>query len=456
MLAVCCMWLLALALPLAADGQAGDASPSVIALAAAPSPLSMNEAVALALEHSPLVRIAEENYNRATGAVTEAKGGARPNLAISGSYIRNDKASEAEFGGGFPGMEGGGKIVTQPLSTKQARATLSQPIDISGLLGASVSAAEYGKVAADAGLQAARQDVALGVRSAYLQVLQARDQQTVSQDSVTRLKEYVRIAQVRFDAGSAPKYDVIRAQTELVNAEQTLITSQNAGRLAEAQLASVLGMRLPPDMQLTAPSTGDRDLPPMEDVMARALTARPEAVADKAAELAADRGILIARRGLKPGMRVDGNLNWNGTTTQLNSRQFSADLMLSVSVPVFDSGVTKGRVEQARAAAGSAKAASAQTQLTIRLEVEQAYVSIENARKRLDSARAVVGQAEEGMRLARVRYENGVSAPIEVTDAQLALTVAQTKLVDSRHDLLLAYARLARAAADDSFAVHQN
>ena len=68
MLAVCCMWLLALALPLAADGQAGDASPSVIALAAAPSPLSMNEAVALALEHSPLVRIAEENYNRATGA----------------------------------------------------------------------------------------------------------------------------------------------------------------------------------------------------------------------------------------------------------------------------------------------------------------------------------------------------------------------------------------------------
>jgi len=130
--------------------------------------------------------------------------------------------------------------------------------------------------------------------------------------------------------------------------------------------------------------------------------------------------------------------------------------MLSVSVPVFDSGVTKGRVEQARAAAGSAKAASAQTQLTIRLEVEQAYVSIENARKRLDSARAVVGQAEEGMRLARVRYENGVSAPIEVTDAQLALTVAQTKLVDSRHDLLLAYARLARAAADDSFAVHQN
>lgn len=456
MLAACCVWLLALAVPLAAGGQAGDASPSVIALAVAPSPLSMKEAVALALEHSPIVRIAEENYNRATGAVTEAKGGARPSLAISGSYIRNDRAMEADFGGDIPGMEGGGKIVTQPLSTRQARATLSQPIDISGLLGASVSAADCGKVAASAGLQAARQDVALGVRSAYLRVLQAREQQTVSQDSVARLKEYLRLAQVRFDAGSAPKYDVIRAQTELVNAEQGLIASQNGVRLAEAQLASVLGMRLPPDPQLAAPSTGDRDLPPMEDVMTRALTARPEAVADKAAELAAGRGILIARRGLKPGMRVDGNVNWNGTTTQFNNRQFSADLMLSVSVPVFDSGVTRGRVEQARAAAGSAKAASAQTQLTIRLEVEQAYASIENARKRLDSARAVLAQAEEGMRLARVRYESGVSTPIEVTDAQLALTEAQTNLVNARHDLLLACASLARAAADDSYAVDQN
>lgn len=432
--------------PAAASGV-----PAPSPMPVAPSPLSLDQALALAMDHSPVLKIAAENYRRATGAVTEARGATLPGLTITGAYIRNDQKTEAEFPTGPPPAPTQ-KIPIQPLETKQAKATLSQPLDISGLLGASVDAARYSQVAAEADLAAARHQLALNVRSSYLHILQAREQRGVSQDAVDRLKEYLRLAKVRVDAGSAPKFDVIRAQTELVNAEQTLLAAQNAVRLAEVQLASVMGVRLAQDPVLDTPDVAEKPLPALEALVEQAQKQRPEAVSDKAAVMAAERGIHIARRGLRPGMRVDGNVNWNGTTTAFNNRQFTADLMLSVSVPIFDSGITRGRVEQARAIAGATQAASEQTAITIRMEVEQACLNIENALKRLKSANANVTQAREGLRLANVRYESGVSTEIEVTDAQLALTEAQTNLVNARYDLLIAYARLARATADQGFA----
>lgn len=436
-------------LPVVPPVSAQASPPSETVTTTEASPLSLNQAVNLALLHSPGLRIAEEEYRRAGGALTSARGARHLNLGINASYQRFDKVETATFGEP-PNQQ---TVKLGQLSARHATATLAQPIDISGELGAAVSAAEYQRRAALYDFEANRQQLLLNVRQSYYALLQAREQQRVAEESVGRYKELLRLANVRLEAGSAPKFDVLRAQTDLANAEQTQISAVNSVRLAEAQLASVMGVSLPSPVFLQAPSGKPGALPEMEKLIEQGLTGRPEAEADEASVEAARKGIKVARRSLAPSLRIAFNYNYSGNTTLFQPRKFTSDVLVSLTLPIFDGGVTKGQIEQARASLESAQAAADQTGLTIRLDVEQAYVSIQNAEKRLSTAETTLAQAEEALRLAQVRYEAGVGTPSEITDAEVALTQAQTNVVNARYDVLLAYARLARATGEPSYAL---
>jgi outer membrane protein len=89
----------------------------------------------------------------------------------------------------------------------------------------------------------------------------------------------------------------------------------------------------------------------------------------------------------------------------------------------------------------------------IALEVRQAYLTLQDAQKRLAVAQKGLAQATEALRLARVRFEAGVSPQLEISDAELAFTQAQTNLVNAQFDYLDAYAALLRAigAIDEQY-----
>ncbi len=401
-------------------------------------PLTISRAVELALEHSPEVRLAAQQYARASGSLRSARGATGPSLGITGTYIRYDKVEEAEIA---PGQ----KIKIGQIDARRATATLRQPIDISGILGAAVEAADYQRVAAEMDLISARYDVALAVQSAYLGVLRARDAREVSREAVLSLKAYLDLAKARFEAGTAAQFDVLRAQTELAAAEQRLISAENAVRLAEVGLASVMGVRLPPALELQAPPDVRSEAPEAEDAVEAALKNRTELASAEAVIRAAERGVHIARAGLRPGLQVSANYNYNGNTTIFQPRTFTADAVVAVSIPIFDNGVTRGKVEEAEAGVEAARARKERVALNVRQEVEQAVSSVENARKRLEVAEATLREASEAFRLAKVRYESGVGLLVETTDAQVAYTAAQTNVVSAKYDLYLAQVQLARA-----------
>ncbi|MCC6483232.1 MAG: TolC family protein [Armatimonadetes bacterium] len=413
------------------------------------NPLTLNQAVNLALAHNPGLSIAKEAYRRAGGVLVQARGARLPNLSINASYQRFDKVETATFGTP-PNTQ---KVELGQIDSKRATATLAQPVDVSGALGAGVSAAHYQQRAALYDFETNRQQLLLVVRQNYYALLQALEQERVAGESVALYKEQLRLANVRLEAGSAPKFDVLRAQTDLANAEQTLISAQNGVRIAEIALANTLGVRLVFPVRLQSPDIQPRTLPEVDQLIKEGESSRPEAEANEASIEAAKKGIHIARAGLSPSLQLAFHYNYNGNTTLFQPRQFTSDLLLSVSIPIFDGGVTRGRIEQAKANLETAKASYDQTDLNIRLDVEQAYVSIQNAEKRLATAQTTQAQAQEALRLAQVRYEAGVGTPVEITDAEVAYTQAQTNVVNARYDVLLAYARLARATGEPSYAL---
>ncbi|MEJ5296413.1 MAG: TolC family protein [Armatimonadota bacterium] len=401
-------------------------------------PLTITRAVELAMEHSPEIKLAGQQFARASGALRSARGATGPSLGVSGTYIRYDKVEEAEIG---PGQ----KIKIGQIDARRATATLRQPVDISGILGAAVEAADYQKIAAELDLISARYDVALAVQSAYLAVLRARDAREVSREEVQSLKTYLELAKARYEAGTAAQFDVLRAQTQLAAAEQRLISAENAVRLAEVGLASVIGVTLPPSLELQPPPDVRAEAPDPQDAVEAAVKGRPEVASAEAAVRAAERGVHIARAGLRPSLQVAANYNYNGNTTIFQPRTFTADAVVSVSIPIFDNGVTRGKVEEAEAGVEAARARRERVLLNVRQEVEQAISSVENARKRLEVAEATLKEASEAFRLAKVRYESGVGLLVETTDAQVAYTAAQTNVVSAKYDLYLAQIQLARA-----------
>jgi len=68
------------------------------------------------------------------------------------------------------------------------------------------------------------------------------------------------------------------------------------------------------------------------------------------------------------------------------------------------------------------------------LQVRQAFLSIKEAEKRIDTSQVAVNQAQEDFRMSQVRYEAGVGTNLDVIDAELALTQAKTNYIQALYD----------------------
>jgi outer membrane protein TolC len=233
---------------------------------------------------------------------------------------------------------------------------------------------------------------------------------------------------------------VARAEVDVANARVDLIRARNAERLARVALNTAMGIEADTPTQVQdnlvrEPITIDRMA-----VRAEALDKRPEhrqarlrvAVAE-ATERQTFRNFFpdITAGGTYGAARADMNEIW--------------ELNLALTWTLFDGG---GRIARWREAKANLEAAGARvkaSELDITREVEQAVYSVLEAEERIDAAQVAVNSAQENFRLAQGRFDAGVGTILELTDAQLALTVAQNQETQALADYRIALYRLDRA-----------
>src|SRR5439155_5153267 len=112
---------------------------------------------------------------------------------------------------------------------------------------------------------------------------------------------------------------------------------------------------------------------------------------------------------------------------------------------VFTGGLIKSRVRQAQDAADAARATLDQVRQAVAQDVRTSLLNLREAEARRATTARNVEQASEALRIANVRYQAGVSTNVEVTDAQVALTQAQTNRVNADYDFLVAQSAVQRA-----------
>jgi outer membrane protein TolC len=280
----------------------------------------------------------------------------------------------------------------------------------------------------------------------------------VQEESVQLLESQLKDQQNRFEAGTVPRFNVLQAEVALANQQPSLISARNNYRIALITLGRTIGLDFDPRRGDKPPleCVGELSYEPRDMPLAAAVELgkerRPFLKSQRANILVQVQNLRGAFAGIQPSLSVNGGY-------AVESSEFSDKLSavatgwffgINGSWAIFDGLETVGAVKAARATLSQAKITYDDAVRQVELEIQQAYSNLQQDRELYFSQSKNVDQAREALRLASARLGVGAGVQLDVLNAQLALTQAQS----TRLSALSAYnsdlAEFDRATATDT------
>jgi outer membrane protein TolC len=409
------------------------------------APLTVEQAVALALAHAPRLRQLDFNRAAAEAGVSRAQADERLQVDFSASYTRYSNVPE--FAVLLPGTEGGVLFPNIP-DNGRFRLGASYPLYTGGRTEGLIDAARGELDSTEGQLDAARRDLVLETRQAYWALVTASERVRVLTDNLAAFEAHLTDARNRERFGLAARNEVLAVEVERDRAELTRLRAETSARLARANLSRLLGIPSPQPIELTEtlapiPSPGEES----EALLARALENRSELRSLRARAAAAEALARAEHSAALPRLSLAGgyivahpNPRFLPPLPEWNDNW---ELGVSLGWNVFDGGRASAGQAQALARADAARAELEDAQERIRLEVVQAHLDFENAQAEVELSARALTAAEESRRVAAERYRAGVILSSELLDAEVALLRAGLDRTEA-----LASSRLASAALD--------
>ena len=401
-------------------------------------PITVDEAVAIALDQQPNIHARLGDYAAAKYRVDQALSPLLPQLAAAVSTSKSHSTTVTTSS--LTGLASAQVVNRDFGDTLTAQITLSQLLFDFGKTRASVDAARKLSEVALEDVELQRQLITQTVKQAFTNINFAQRLIRVNEQALQRAELNLRSARGFFDVGTRPKSDVTRAEVDVANARVDVIRARNAERLARVALNTAMGVPADTATQVVdslvfQPVTMDG-----RKLMDEALRRRPESRQARLRAEAADALVRRAVRDFYPD--ITGAAAYGGTRTVFDEA-WSATFSLSWSI--FDGGNRIARHREARANLDAAQARVRATELDIQRDVEQAQIQVSEAEERIQAAQKAVESAQENFRLAQGRFDAGVGTILELTDAQLALTQTQNTEAQALADYRIALSNLDRA-----------
>jgi outer membrane protein len=429
-----------------AETQTGDDSKPRQGQLLPLQPLSLADTINIALKQNPTILKAQRDLEAAQGVAVQTRAIAIPKVTATGEFsaVQNIDIDLFRVPGGltFGNNQSWGSQIK-----------LVQSLYEGGRMLSSLRAARLTTEQSVLNYQTTVADTVLAVELGYFDVLLADQQITVQEASVELLTNELTDTTKRFDAGTVPRFNVLRAEVELANARPKLIRARNELRISKNNLANLMGVNLPKaaleDIPLTL--SGKLEAEPFDMDLSRAialaLERRSELGALRKAEALRKEDIVTAKAGYRPSVQAYAGYDIHNS---MLSQDLSFELHgwiagAQLTWNLFDGLSTQGRIKQAKANYDRAGVELDDVARRIELEVRTARSNFIEAREVLESQKKVVEEAEEALRLARARNEAGTGTQLDVLSAQTALTDARNTQIQALHDYEAARARMERA-----------
>ena len=432
-----------------------------------PTPQAARAAVEAALARAGIAAASGKVQGNLGGQVQYQKIFGRPNFGGGGLVIGGGTGTGTTTGTGTgtgTTTGGAGNFNANPSTTKQLSLNVSLPVYTGGRVKNSRRAAQAAARAAVLTSQQTEQELAAQTIIAYLGVLRGQELLRVADSNLDTSRERRRISGVRFGAGAAARLEVLNADAELAAAQQNRIQSSNALAQAKAAVNILLARapetplrvenittlvlpavaRFPLAQQATAIAQGGA-VPASADLRGVVATDLPSLLATQENINAAGFNVAAQKSQRKPnvGLSLTGLLR--DPVGAVGRSIFSAGVSLAQTL--FDGGRISSQVREANASLDQAKLGFVGQQLQVANAIEGSLLTLDSARKKLASTDTAVLSAQEALRAANLAFTAGAGTPLDVTNAQNALLLAQTNAVNARFDVAQAQVQLAAATA---------
>ena len=427
--------------------------------------LSPRQCVEMALTKNAKVAVAEDDLAAAQAKIGQARSGLLPQASASTALIHtafnenNGPAKAARIGKGLNQVFGLISGQFNPISSLTSSASMSsltpvknlrkdsltikQVIYAGGQIRAAIRASEFLAQSQEWRKEATLEDLELETKRAYYDCLLARALVRVAERSVKTFERQLSDANQMFEVGMVSHFQVLRAETELGARKAEAVAAKNGARLADANLLRILVMPQDTPIDLEPKLEWLPYLAPMNELVVYANEHRPDILALEKGIEAAKQDQERVRGEYKP--KVASQLQYSNTDHGGLTTPDGWTASVGAEWELVAGGRRKAERAEAKARVSSLEHQLEDVQRLVELDVTRSQIQIQDAMAKIQSERGTVDLAREGLRLAELRFQEGVGTQTEVLDAELALTNAQTALVLALHDYAVANASLERA-----------
>ncbi len=408
--------------------------------------LTVEEAVAMALQQNPFHLASREKIAQARAGVRQAVSGFLPTLNAQGSDTLDEKLFVLEFPSMVPG-EPPTRMSIDFTKDYQMAFSFGLPLYAGGRLTAGYRQANYGLKASQESVRLSEQETILEAKRAFYGYLLAKEFSAVAEEGLALAEKFMENVKNLHAVGMASKFDLLRSEVQLANLKPQAIRARNSVDVAALGLKTVCGI----DLDVPVEVKGELVAPPLDaearDVVAEALAQRPEIRQLDYQRRMAGESLKIARGSVLPTLALGGQYSvWaDALNLRKGTWQNYYTISLSLSLPLFNGFESRARIGQSKAALRELDWTRKGLSNAIAFEVRQSVLNLNQARETLLSQEKNVEQAREAVRIAELNYAEGLATNLDVSTAQVALSQARTNYSQALYDCVISQAQLEKA-----------
>jgi len=404
-------------------------------------PLNLEQCIALALKYQPLLQANQAAIAAQKARVEQALAAYYPQINLNTTYTTATSNFVVAGGSAVLRQNTYNWNFTDIFATGPA---LTQNIYDFGRTSNTVKISRENVKASEMDLQTTMQTVVLNVKQTYYGVLQTLALIKVAEETLAQNQKRLDQAKGFYQAGTRPKIDVTNAEVNLANVELALIRAKNNYQLARVNLNNAMGLRQ--DLSFAIDEAIDYKPKPYDlpDILQSAYTRRPEILQMKAKERGQEASIKLARSSYYPILSGNASNLWR-TDRWPNDFAWDWTFGATLSIPLFSGFSTPNQIAEQKAILKNLEAQEETLRQNIRLEAEQAYLSLKEAGESITVTEKAVSQAKENYDLASGRYQVGVGQPLEITDAEVQLANARANHIQALYNYKASEAKVEKA-----------
>lgn len=404
-----------------------------------PDSLSLQDAIDAALTNQPSLDQVEAEINAAESQIDQAKTGYYPHVDAEGSYSYLSPVSALEFNGS--------SFQVMPKSNYDAHIAAHQLIYDFGKTKENIALARSRTLTTEQRREVVKWTVSYYTAQTFYSILYLDQSMRVVDEQLQTLNEDLDIAQKKLENGSATDYDVLSIKVRIGEEKNRKLDLVDQKEKLKSTLRKLFGWDSgrSVDIKGSLGLKNEERIPDLTQIYAE----RPDynVLQQKKKELKqayklrslSDRPSLTA--GVTAGFK-------NGYQPDIKEILGNYSVGVQLKVPIFNAHITRYQKQEVQANINSLNAQSRKLERDIQEQVEQAKTDVQTGKQKLETTELQIKQAKEQLRLAKIRYKNGVITNTDLLAAETALTKARFQRVTTTYNILLSQYNLKKAMGE--------